>query len=250
MRFLQKPHRRNSKGRRKRRRPFGFTLLELMIAIAILAAITLLIYGAFAGMKQTRDGVLRVSDRYREGRLALERISRDLQSAYLSQHVPIDQALTAVSTAFIGTQGSPADRVDFNSFSHRRLDRDSHESDQIEVSYFGSPDPQHQGVVDLARRVSPVLDTEPTKGGRVDVLATDIDLFDLEYLDAMTGEWTDTWDTRQAATGQPNRIPLQVRVVLVLNGGKRSAEGRGRDTIRFSSKLVLPIQKPLTFALQ
>ena len=155
----------------------GFTLLEVLIAIGILASISLLIYGAFAGMKQTRDGLQRVSDRYREGRIAMTRISQELQSAYLSSHLPIMTQLAVVQTAFIGTRGTPADRVDFNSFAYRRLDRDAHESDQAEISYFSATDPKREGVTDLVRRVSPKLDLDPQKGGRVDVLATDIDLF-------------------------------------------------------------------------
>jgi general secretion pathway protein J len=227
----------------------GFTLLELLIAIAILASISLIIYGAFAGMKNTRDGLQRVSDRYREGRIAMSRISQELQSAYLSAHMPINAQLAVVQTAFIGTRGTPADRVDFNSFAYRRLDRDAHESDQAEISYFGASDPKKEGVTDLVRRVSPRLDLDPQKGGRVEVLATDIDLFDLQYLDALTGQWTETWDTRQAL-GQSGRVPLQIRILLVLNGGQRSAAGRGRETVRLISKVALPIQKPLTFATQ
>jgi general secretion pathway protein J len=227
----------------------GFTLLEVLIAIGILASISLLIYGAFAGMKQTRDGLQRVSDRYREGRIAMTRISQELQSAYLSSHLPIMTQLAVVQTAFIGTRGTPADRVDFNSFAYRRLDRDAHESDQAEISYFSATDPKREGVTDLVRRVSPKLDLDPQKGGRVDVLATDIDLFDLEYLDALTGQWVETWDTRQAI-GQAGRVPLQIRILLVLNGGQRTNAGRGRETVRLITKVSLPIQKPLTFATQ
>jgi general secretion pathway protein J len=227
----------------------GFTLVELLVAVAILAAISSLIYGAFAGLKRSKEGIERVSDRYREGRLALEQISRDLQSAYLSLHAPIDQSLIVQKTAFRGSRGTPADRIDFNSFSHRRLDRDAHESDQAEISYFGSPDPKNRSVIDLARRLSPRLDLYPQKGGRVDVIATDIDLFDVAYLDPMTGQWTESWDSEQAA-GQLNRLPLQVRLVLVLNGGKRSAADRAQAPIRLTTKIALPIQRPLTFATQ
>jgi general secretion pathway protein J len=233
----------------RRARERGFTLLELLIAIAILASISLIIYGAFASMKDTRDGLQRVGDRYREGRIAMTRIAHELESAYLSGHQPISNQLAVVKTAFIGTRGTPADRVDFNSFAYRRLDRDSHESDQAEISFFGASDPKRQGVVDLVRRVSPKLDIDPQKGGRVEVLATDIDLFDLEYLDSLTGQWLETWDTRQAI-GQANRLPLQIRVLLVLNGGARSSAGRGRETVRLTTKLALPIQRPLTFATQ
>jgi general secretion pathway protein J len=232
----------------RRARARGFTLVEMLIAIAILAMISVLIYGAFSGMKHTKQGIERLDDRYREGRLAMSRMTRELQSAYLSLNAPLNSALAVEKTAFIGTTGSPADRVDFDSFSNRRLDRDSHESDQCEISYYGMEDPKRQGVTNLVRRISTHPDLYPTKGGTIEVLATDIDLFDLKYLDPLTSEWLETWDTTQT-TGEPNRLPMQIKVTLVLNGGRRKAEDRAPEPIRFVSKVTIPIQHALNFNL-
>jgi general secretion pathway protein J len=122
-------------------------------------------------------------------------------------------------------------------------------SDQCELSYFGSSNPDVSGVTDLARRISTSLDLEPKKGGRVDVLATDIDLFDLQYLDPMTGNWVETWDTTSTVTGQPARLPVQMRITLVLNGGSRQGYDRGQGTIRLITKVALPIDNALNFAV-
>lgn len=225
----------------------GFTLLELLVAISILAMVSILIYSAFAAMRRSRDGLARIQDRYREGRLAMEYIRRDLSAAYLSMHLPIDQRLLVQKTLFVGKRGTPTDRVDFNSFSNVRRDRDAHESDQAEISYFGSPNPTDGSVVDLARRSTSRLDLDPQHGGRVEVLATDIDLFQLEYLDPTTGMWAETWDSTQV-TGQPNRLPFQVRVTLVLNAGKRASSDGGRGRIRLMTTVNLSIQQPLNFA--
>ena len=237
------------RARFKTRSTAGLTLIEVMVAIAVLAMISMILYGAFATMRNSKAGLERLTDRYREGRLALARISRELQSAYLSMHVPIDQQLAVSRTAFVGSPGTPADRLDFTSFAHRRLDRDAHESDQAEISYFGSENPDEDGVIDLARRTQSPIDLDPQTGGRVEVLATDIDLFKIEYLDPLTSEWVDTWDTTQA-TAQPDRLPLQVKVLLVLNGGRRTGVDQGRETIRLVTKIVLPISQPLRFATQ
>ncbi|MEZ4372440.1 MAG: type II secretion system protein GspJ [Polyangiaceae bacterium] len=234
-------------GRRLRRQLAGFTLLELIVAITILAMISMLLYGAFAGLRNTRDGVGEVSGRYHEGRSAMQRIARELQSAFLSFNRPIDQSLVTRETLFKGSRGSPADRVDFTAFAHRRLDRNAHESDQCELSYFGSQDPKQRAVTDLVRRESAVIDLEPDRGGRVQVLATDIDLFQLEYLDPFTGRWTEQWDSSQSI-GQTNRLPYQVHITLVLNGGQRSSKGRARQTIKFDTKVMIPIQSPMDFA--
>ncbi len=227
----------------------GFTLIEVLVAIAIMGFLAMMLYGAFAQMKRSKEGVERINDRYREGRLAMARMARELQSAYLSGHEPIAPTPPVQSTLFRATPGIPGDRVDFTSFAYRRLDRDSRESDQAEFSYFTAPDPDKPDQIDLVRRVSPELDLEPEHGGRVEILATDVDLFDLQFLDPMTGQWVEEWDTTQGA-GQLGRLPLQVRVILVLNGGQRQAADRGQDTIRLVTKVAIPINNILTFATQ
>jgi general secretion pathway protein J len=220
----------------------GLTLLEVMVAIAILAMVSVLIYGAFDGMSRGKKSLGRANDRYHQGRAAMGRMTMELSSAFLSQH----QALTAQQnrrlTIFAGQSTSPADRIDFTSFSHRRLNRDAHESDQNEISYFGSPDPNVSGKIDLARRESALIDLEPKRGGEVNVLAEDIERFDVQYLDATTGMWLDTWDTTQA-TGQPNRLPFEVKLTLVLKNGEKG------KPITFVTKVVLPMQSALNFAV-
>lgn len=227
----------------------GFTLIEVLVAMAILALMATVIYSSFAGMKRSKEGVERINDRYREGRLAMARMVRELQSAFISLHQPIPPVQPVQKTVFKGTQGSPGDRIDFASFAHRRLVENARETDQEEVSYFAEPDERLSGVVNLVRRVSPRLDLYPDKGGKIEILASDIDLFDVEYLDAATGQWTDRWDTTQA-TEQIGRLPLQVRLVLVLNGGTRRGADRGQGSIRLVTKVAIPMTSGLTFATQ
>lgn len=227
----------------------GFTLLELLVAISILAMISILIYGAFSALRKSKEGLERLQDRYREARLAMQRITRDLNSAYLSLHVPIDTRLLVQRTAFVGKRGTPTDRVDFNSFSNTPRDRNTRESDQVEVSFFGVSSTQGASTIDLVRRAGVRPDLDPQHGGRVEVLASDIDLFQLEYLDPTTATWSESWDSTQL-TGQLNRLPFQVRVTLVLNGGERGHVDSGRGRIRLMTTIGVPIQQPLNFAIQ
>jgi len=212
-----------------------------MVAVAILAMVSVLIYGAFDGLNRGRKNLGRLNDRYHQGRAALARMAIELPSAFLSLHQPQTEQQVRRITLFSGSTGSPADRLDFTSFSHRRLMHDAHESDQNEISYFGSPDPNVSGKIDLARREASTIDVDPKRGGDVNVLVEDIELFDLRYLDPMTGMWTETWDTTQA-TGQPNRLPFEVKITLVLKGG---ADGK---PITFVTKVPIPMQAALSFA--
>jgi general secretion pathway protein J len=226
----------------------GFTLIELLVAVAVLAVISMLVYEALSGLERTREGMTRVSDRYHEGRAALRRIADELSAAYISAHRPFDQSLTTVKTAFVATTGNPAARIDFNSFCNRRLNQEQHASDQAEIGYFGEPSTELSSATDLVRRVSARPDDDPLHGGRIQVLATDIDLFELRFLDPMTSEWIEKWDSTQGLE-QQDRLPLQVRVLLVLNGGARRSVDGSRQALRFVTKVPLSLRNPLTFGL-
>ncbi|XXX77017.1 type II secretion system protein GspJ [Sorangium sp. So ce134] len=225
--------------RRRRGRSGGVTLLEVLVSVAILAIIGTLIYGAFDGMSRSRAGISRIGDRYHQGRAAIARISRELQAAFLSRHQPADKNIAVRLTAFAGEDSSPADRVDFTAFAHRRLLRNAHESDQCEIGYFGSRDPERDKL-DLVRREAKFIDLEPTRGGVVNVLAEDIESFNVRYLDPITGEWVDSWDSTQPAA-QFERLPSQVWVILVLNGGP------GGEPIKFETKVPIAMQVPIAF---
>ena len=226
---------------RPRRRERGLTLLEILVSISILAFIGMLIYGAFDGMQRTQAGIARIDERYHQGRSALARMSRELQAAFLSLHQPLAQSQSTRLTAFLGKNQGSADRLDFASFSHRRLGQNRHESDQNELGYFVSRDPDRGDKQDLVRRESAIIDLDPIRGGVVNVLAEDIESFDLRYLDPLTGQWLDAWDSTQT-TGQLYRLPLQVRIELTMRGGI------GGQPIKLVTKVTLPSQVPITFA--
>ena len=220
----------------------GMTLLEVLVSLGVLAMISLLIYGAFDSISRGRRGEAMRTDRARQGRDAVDRIARELQGAFLSLHQPQLQALWTRQTAFIATNGAQFDRVDFASFAHRRIQRDAKESDQAEIGYFVVKDPEVDGKMDLVRREQPVIDIDPKRGGVVNVLAEDVETFDLRYLDPVTGQWVDSWDSTQL-TAQLNRVPLEVRITLALNGVRNS------PPFRYTTKVMLPIREPLSFGI-
>jgi general secretion pathway protein J len=220
----------------------GMTMIEVIVAIAIMAMVAVLIHGVLDSLSRGKAGESMRAERVHEGREALQRIVHDLSSAYLSMHVPTNQALMTEKTAFVGRSANQYDRIDFTSFAHRRTERDSHESDQAEVGYFVEPDPDVPDKMDLVRREQTPIDIDPLKGGIVDEVAENVQEFDVRYLDALTGQWVETWDSTQI-TGQPNRLPLEVKVKLVLKG-----VGAGKD-YEYTTKIFLPMQQPLSFGI-
>ena len=225
-----------------RRRARGLTLLEILVAITILAMTSVLIYGAFDGLARSKTGLSRLNGRYHVGRAVMRRLAEELSGAFLTMHQPISASLIVRKTLFAVKDTSPADRLDMTTFSHRRVTANARESDQNELSYFGANDPNSPGKTDLVRREQTIIDFDPNKGGQVMVLAEDIDLFDIKLLDPQSGLWTDSWDSNQAI-GQPNRMPAQVRITLVLRGGP------GGRPIKFEEKIPVSIVEPLSFAM-
>ncbi len=228
--------------RRIRARARGMTLLEILVSLGIMAMISLLIYGAFDSISRGRRGEALRADRARQGRDAVERIAHELQSAYLSMHFPTNLALVASKTGFLGQNSSQYDRVDFTAFAHRRMMKDAKESDQAEIGFFVVKDPEVDGKMDLVRREQAPINDDFKKGGVVNILAEDVERFDLRYLDPTTGQWLDTWDSSQL-NAQLNRLPLEVRIELELK------PVRNTPPFRYVTKVMLPIQKPISFGI-
>ena len=231
---MRRIHRSPSRGSTR-----GLTLLEVLVAVSVLSLISILIYGAFSTVNRGRLNANQLSDRYRLARLAMTRMSRELSEAYISAHLAPSPALVTRTTAFIGTSR----RIDFDAFAHRRILKDSHESDQCELSYFLATDPKHPQQTDLARREQVIIDDLPGKGGVSAILVDDVDTLAFRYLDPLNGLWTDSWDSTSSA-GQLGRMPLQVEIKLVMKGGPAG------EPIRMSTRQPIMMKQPLAFALK
>jgi len=218
------------------------TLLEVMVAVAVLAAVSVLIHGVMTSLSKGKKGEAIRAERVHQGREAMLRVVRDLSAAYISMHVPAIPALLTERTAFVGRSSSPYDRVDFTAFAHLRTEKDSHESDQAEVGYFVSRDPDVDDKMDLVRREQTPIDIDPLRGGIINVVAENVQEFHLRYLDPMTSQWVTTWDSMQIS-GQPNRLPLEVEITIVLK-----AVGSG-PPYSYTTKVFLPLQQPLSFGI-
>jgi general secretion pathway protein J len=218
------------------------TLVEVMVSLVILSLIGTALWASFSQTAKNKLALEAESEHYHGIRVALERMTRELSMAYVSTHLNDDLSLQVMKTAFIGTDRGDRDRIDFTSFSHQRLYRDAKESDQNEISYFVGRHPDDSSRMVLARREQNRPDDYPEKGGRVQILLEDIEELNFEYLDPQSAEWSRSWDTTQLA-GQPNRLPTQVRITLVVADYDDPREER-----RFTTRAVLPLTWALNHA--
>ncbi len=202
----------------KRRRLVGITLIEVMVAVTILAMVTLMVWSGFSQTARTKQDLSAALDRSHAIHNAMERMAREISMAYVSAQRNPDPNLQVMNTAFVGSDHGDRDRLDFNSFSHRPLYRDAHESDQNELSYFLARNPREEesGYV-LARRQQNRPDETPGRGGEVQILLEGVEELQFEYLDPVSMEWLETWDSDpNTATAQRNRLPAQVKIILAV----------------------------------
>src|SRR5437764_1621922 len=111
----------------------GFTLIEIMVAVAILAMATTMVFSSMNTTFKTKSAIEAQAGRYRTVRLALERLAREVSMAYISQNE--DTFQQERRTFFQGKHHTDFDEIRFSYFGHQRLYQDGRESDTAQLVY-------------------------------------------------------------------------------------------------------------------
>ncbi len=215
----------------------GFTLMEVMIAVAITAFMGVLIASSFNSTFKSKELIEAEAERYRMLRSALNRMSREIGAAFVSDRFDLTRYRDSHDrpTNFIGDR----ERLLFTSLAHERLYTDAKESDQMVVEYSvkTSTERNARGRRDLIRRENPILDERMDRGGSEDVLFEDIQKLELAYWDSDKKDWVSEWDTRR--TERKSYLPTRVRVTLI-------AKDENGKEVRYSTqtRVVLNTEFP------
>lgn len=191
----------------------GMTLVEVMVALFVLSIVGVLTASTLSNTLKAREILSENDDHQQSVRVALDKITRELQLAYLSFNKTVPNSYR---TIFIATDESPVDQLWFATLSHQRLYRDSRESDQTEITIWAEDDPNMDGAYVLMHREAPRIDHEPTEDGVIYPLAYGVRRFTVRWLDPTTCEWVDEWNSTEA--DYEERLPRAAQVVLGVMG--------------------------------
>jgi prepilin-type N-terminal cleavage/methylation domain-containing protein len=222
-----------------RRPQSGMTLLEVMIASAILATMMMLTWGTISNTSKVHGTFASFEERNHELRMAMQRIVSDFESAYLSKNE--DQAASHPRTMFIAKATGKLPEIRFSTLGHRVLWADANESEQTVVSYLGHLDPETK-TYDWVRREQRRPSNNPPEDepSEYDILVRDITSAKLELWNWKNQEWQDTWDTTQS-DGQKGWLPSRVRITVVVKD-----PFTGKD-YKVSTQARILLQEPLNF---
>jgi len=185
---------------RTARGPSGFTLLELLVALALFALVAAMGYGGLSAMVRAQDGLRAQSERLAALQLAVGLLERDLRQAVPR---PIRDrageqraALSGQSRALELSALAPASAIVLTRPSLQR------------VGYFWD---QKR----LVRQTYAVLDRAPGTQAQNKVLMEDVEDVTLRYL-SRERQWFDAWPARSGGQQDPQALPLAIELRLRL----------------------------------
>ena len=211
----------------------GMTLIEIMISLAIIGFMMAMAWSTITNASQARITFVGLEERNHEVRIALARMTHDLESSYLSSNE--DQAFDNRRTMFIGK----SEELRFSSFAHSTLWADANESDETLIAYYLDSDKETPGKEALYRKELRRNSNEPWEGepGEHDILLRGVEKLSIQYWDWKDKKWQDSWDsTKQDA--ESKRLPTRVRIEVTY----KNARG---DELEISTQARLLLQEQL-----
>jgi general secretion pathway protein J len=216
----------------------GFTLLEILVAISIFAALTAMLYPAYVGTFRNIDITESYGSVYRMARVSMDRISDDLSCACIPQKDEDSDTDLAFSRVFLGENSETGDKdtdtLEFISEKHLPFYGDG-SAGRGRIKYYVKQFDDEKGLT-LFRSDNPELgnkpDDEETQGI---MLCKDVDSINLSYLDGDGNEY-DYWDS----SSEPfkGKLPSMIKVDLVfLNKDDPDSP------IKFSTSIAIPLAK-------
>lgn len=215
---------------------YGFTLLEIVVAIAIFAVIVSIIFPAYTGTFRNIEIAESQSDIYEMARTAMIRIVEDLESTYIPEPITGEQGAgdTALD-AFIGQddflEGRDADRIRFFSRSHIDLAESQDETGEAKIAYY--PLIKEDNSITLYRsdtRGNLEWPEDNTGGWRI---CEGLYSINFTYR-GKDGNTYDTWD--ETSMGEGNRLPVMVTITL-----KFVDKDDPEKPLIFSTSVALPL---------
>ena len=217
---------------------FGFTLMEILIAMFIFAVVLSTIYTSYTGTFRIVNETESQADIYGMARVALERMQEDLESAYILKGAKTPKSDEDSAQAFVGEnkeiKGRSADPLRFTSRAHLVFSEQEQASGTAEIAYYVQEDDEGEGFVLYRSDMRAFQEIPEERTGGL-VLCDSLVSVDFTYYDD-EGEVHDNWPSKSDEF--EDKIPNMVSVVLEF---KNSADPE--RPYSFMTSVALPLSR-------
>lgn len=219
-------------------KPCGFTLLEVLIAVFILAIVLFTIFTSYTGTFRIIDETESQTDTYGMARIALGRMLEDLESIYFSKTSRIlePNGVTIQPTRFLGEdkliQGRSADSLRFLSRAHVVFDEENKILRLAEIVYHVKRNDNGDSLV-LYRSDTLEFDESLAEEKNGLILCDGLFSVNFAYYD-MNGEVYDSWDSTEGDF--IDRLPAMVSIELTFSNNSNP-----EAPIKFMTGVTLPM---------
>jgi type II secretion system protein J len=197
--------------------PSGFTLLEILIAIAILALVVSSLYGAYSGTMETTEKVESARDVDQAGRLALMQMVDDFSSLYYRKTEKENEDSPFRFQGGMDGESEEGTVVEFASAAHLGFDGSFPNLRINKVSYVLEKQADSKRYYRLVRMELPFVDLSGEREETAVELADTVESLTVTYLNE-DGETVSQWDSKAQET--EGFLPRLVRIRLQLAGEK------------------------------
>lgn len=190
----------------------GFTLLEVLVCVFIVAVVLACVYGAYTSNVQAIQSARLNGQVNQIARIVLDRMCNDLESAVLEIPVTVSGVSLGMTCENGEIDGKPADRINFTSLAHLPIGEHDLQTDLCEIGYYVEEMQDAAGLI-LYRRDDPTPDDNLAQGGSVLQVTKGIAGLNIILEDAR-GEIFEHWDTGQRDFFPG--LPALIRIELVI----------------------------------
>ena len=183
----------------------GFTLVEILVAIAILAVVLSTIYVSYISTMRIVRSLEYGDEIYYMARITLERMVLDLQSSCK------DKDSYEFLTVQDPTGKFPLKGVSFLSRAHLDFSGPGDSMAVAQISYELEGDPDSGGFSIIRRDV--LRQGEGSSGGEGYILCRRLQFVNLRFYDASGREYP-LWDSRTGSEAQRNKVPSSILIEL------------------------------------
>jgi general secretion pathway protein J len=218
----------------------GFTLMEVLIAIFILVTVLSTIYASYTGTLRIVEETQSQAEVYQVARIALERITEDLESVYVSPATravltgPLgledEETLTGFEGEMNEIAGQRADSMRFFSRAHLVFGERDLPCGTAEIGYYVEEDEAGESLM-LYRTDRLKVEEAPEEGTGGLLLCEGLASVGFTYIDAEGEEYED-WE------GSEKGVPRVVSVSLAFVNPSDV-----ENPLRFVTSVALPLSE-------